>query len=172
MEWNGMEWDEMGWDGMRELSRLCNQPQLSTQINSLPQNPPRPILLHPILRHPILRRPILRHPILLHPMLHQVSGIDIFRIFDSLNYIDNLKFGIDSVVKAGGVAEATLCYTGDVADSNRSKYNLDYYLSLAEQLVAHGVHSLAVKDMAGLLKPRAATLLVSNPPHPPPHGQT
>ncbi|GAX77798.1 hypothetical protein CEUSTIGMA_g5241.t1 [Chlamydomonas eustigma] len=88
------------------------------------------------------------------------AGIDIFRVFDSLNYVDNLKFGIDSVVKAGGIAEATLCYTGDLMDPTRTKYNLDYYLTLADQLVDHGVHSLAIKDMAGLLKPQAATMLV------------
>jgi len=90
----------------------------------------------------------------------RLNGVDIFRVFDSLNYVDNLLFGIDSVRKAGGVIEATLCYTGDVSDPGRTKYNLDYYLELAEKLVAHGVHSLAIKDMAGLLKPRAATMLV------------
>lgn len=87
-------------------------------------------------------------------------GVDIFRIFDSLNYVDNLKFGMDAVRDAGGVVEATLCYTGDLSDPMRSKYSLDYYLDLAEQLVDHGCHALAIKDMAGLLKPRAATMLV------------
>jgi len=90
----------------------------------------------------------------------RLCGVDIFRVFDSLNYIDNLKFGVDSVRAAGGVAEATLCYTGDVADPSRTKYSLDYYVDLAEQLVEHGIHSLAIKDMAGLLKPKAATMLV------------
>ncbi|GBF90515.1 pyruvate carboxylase [Raphidocelis subcapitata] len=92
----------------------------------------------------------------------RVAGVDIFRVFDSLNYLDNLRFGIDAVRAAGGIAEGTICYTGDVTDPTRSKYNLDYYLDLAEALVEHGVHSLGIKDMAGLLKPRAATLLISS----------
>ncbi len=62
---------------------------------------------------------------------------------------------------AGGVAEATICYTGDLSDPSKTKYTLDYYLGLAEELVDHGVHTLAVKDMAGLLRPRAATTLIS-----------
>ena len=64
----------------------------------------------------------------------KLSGVDIFRVFDSLNYVDNLKFGIDSVRAAGGIAEATLCYTGDVSDPTRTKYSLDYYMKLAEEL--------------------------------------
>jgi pyruvate carboxylase len=87
-----------------------------------------------------------------------IEGIDIFRIFDSLNYIENLKFGIDAVKDAGGVVEATICYTGDIFDSE--KYSLDYYLDLATQLVDHGIDILAIKDMAGLLRPEAATALV------------
>lgn len=90
----------------------------------------------------------------------KLSGVDIFRIFDSLNYTDNLKFGIDSVMAAGGIAEGTICYTGDLTDPSRTRYTLDYYMDLAEQLVDHGVHSLGIKDMAGLMKPRAATELV------------
>jgi pyruvate carboxylase len=120
----------------------------------------------------------------------------------SLNYLDNLKFGIDAVRAAGGIAEGTICYTGDLTDPSRDKvgcrvgalsagpgraaacpndhdrtsypaprpppsptpqYTLDYYLDLAEQLVEHGVHSLGIKDMAGLLKPQAATTLVGGP---------
>jgi pyruvate carboxylase len=88
------------------------------------------------------------------------AGIDIFRVFDSLNDVDQLQFGMDAVRDAGGVVEATLCYTGDVSAANPGKYNLDYYLNLAEKLVDSGVHALAIKDMAGLLKPRAATMLV------------
>jgi len=88
------------------------------------------------------------------------TGMDVFRVFDSLNYIDNLKFGIDSVRRAGGVAEGTLCYTGDVLDPKQKIYTLEYYLELAREIVNHGAHSIAVKDMAGLLKPRAATLLI------------
>ena len=89
------------------------------------------------------------------------SGIDIFRVFDSLNDIDQLRFGMDAVRDAGGIVEGTLCYTGDVSHPGKTKYNLDYYLKLADQLVEHGTHTLAIKDMAGLLKPRAATMLVS-----------
>ncbi|GMH36667.1 hypothetical protein BSKO_04540 [Bryopsis sp. KO-2023] len=89
------------------------------------------------------------------------SGMDIFRIFDSLNYLENLKFGIDEVRAAGGVAEGTICYTGDVSSKDPGTYTLEYYLELAEALVEQGIHCLAVKDMAGLLRPRAATMLVS-----------
>jgi pyruvate carboxylase len=88
------------------------------------------------------------------------SGIDIFRVFDALNYIDNLKLGVEAAGAAGGFVEGTMSYTGDVADPSKTKYNLDYYLDLARQLVDMGSHSLAIKDMAGLLTPRAATLLV------------
>jgi len=88
------------------------------------------------------------------------AGIDIFRVFDSLNDIDQLKFGMDSVRAADGVIEGTICYTGDVTKKDATKYTLDYYVNLAEKLVEHGTHSIAIKDMAGLLKPRAATLLV------------
>ena len=87
-------------------------------------------------------------------------GIDVFRIFDCLNYIENLKLGIDAVGETGGVIEASICYTGDVTDPKRSKYNLDYYLKLADQLVALNIHVLNIKDMAGLLKPKAARKLV------------
>eukprot|EP00891_Asterochloris_glomerata_P005106 jgi/Astpho2/5106/fgenesh1_pm.00073_%23_5_t len=89
------------------------------------------------------------------------AGMDIFRVFDSLNYVDNILFGIDTVTKAGGVAEGTICYTGDITNPNRTKYTLDYYVDLAEKLVEHGIHVLGIKDMAGLLKPRAATMLIS-----------
>ena len=90
------------------------------------------------------------------------KGVDIFRVFDSLNYVENLELGIDAVRKAGGVAEAAICYTGDVSDTKRGgKYTLDYYLALANKLVTYGAHILAIKDMAGLLKPRAARILVS-----------
>ncbi|HET6585441.1 MAG TPA: pyruvate carboxylase, partial [Nannocystaceae bacterium] len=87
-------------------------------------------------------------------------GIDIFRIFDCLNYVENLALGIDAVGRAGGVVEAAICYTGDVSDPRRTKYSLQYYVDLAGRLVELGTHVLAIKDMAGLLKPRAATLLV------------
>lgn len=89
------------------------------------------------------------------------SGIDVFRVFDSLNYLENLKLGVEAAGAAGGVVEGTMSYTGDVADPQKGKYSLDYYLELARDLVDMGVHTLAIKDMAGLLTPRAATLLVS-----------
>jgi pyruvate carboxylase len=88
------------------------------------------------------------------------SGIDVFRVFDSLNYIDNLKLGVDAAGAAGAFVEGAMSYTGNVADSSKGKYTLDYYLNLAQELVDMGVHSLAIKDMAGLLTPRATTLLV------------
>lgn len=89
------------------------------------------------------------------------SGVDIFRVFDSLNYMENLKLGVDAAGAAGGFVEGAMSYTGDVADPSKGKYNLEYYLKLAEDLVDMGVHSLAIKDMAGLLTPRATKLLVS-----------
>ncbi|PAA48465.1 hypothetical protein BOX15_Mlig023017g1 [Macrostomum lignano] len=86
------------------------------------------------------------------------SGMDIFRVFDSLNYVPNMEVGMDAVRKAGGVVEAAVCYTGDVLNSK--KYNMDYYLKTADQLVESGTHILAVKDMAGLLKPAGARALI------------
>lgn len=88
------------------------------------------------------------------------NGLDIFRVFDSLNYIDNMKLGIDAAKKAGGVCEAVVCYSGDVADPKKTKYTLDYYMGFVDQLVAEGIHVLGIKDMAGLLKPHAATMLI------------
>ena len=79
----------------------------------------------------------------------QSSGIDIFRVFDSLNYVDNLKLGVDAAGSAGGFVEGAMSYTGNVADPTKGKYNLEYYLKLADELVDMGVHSLAIKDMAG-----------------------
>ncbi|CAG8543880.1 4955_t:CDS:10, partial [Cetraspora pellucida] len=89
-------------------------------------------------------------------------GVDIFRIFDSLNYIENMKLGIDAVRKAGGVVEAAICYTGDVSDPNKTKYNIDYYLNFTQELVNEGIHVLGIKDMAGLLKPEAAAILIGS----------
>ena len=88
------------------------------------------------------------------------KGVDVFRIFDCLNYLPNLELGIDAVGTAGGVIEAALCYTGDVSDPGRTKYSLQYYVDLAGQLQDRGVHVLGIKDMAGLLKPTAAKQLV------------
>jgi pyruvate carboxylase len=89
------------------------------------------------------------------------SGIDIFRVFDSLNYLENLKLGVDAAGNAGGFVEGTMSYTGDVSNPSKGKYNLEYYMNLARELVDMGVHSLAIKDMAGLLTPKATTLLVT-----------
>jgi pyruvate carboxylase len=89
-------------------------------------------------------------------------GMDVFRVFDSLNYIENLKLGIDAVGSAGGVVEASICYSGDLTDPKKTKFNLDYYMKLAQQLVKLNIHILNIKDMAGLLKPEAATLLIGS----------
>jgi len=88
------------------------------------------------------------------------SGVDIFRVFDSLNYIENMKLGVEAVGEAGGFIEAAICYTGDVAAPGDGLYNLEYYLDYARKLNELGVHSIAIKDMAGLLTPRGATILV------------
>ncbi|XP_064258314.1 LOW QUALITY PROTEIN: pyruvate carboxylase, mitochondrial [Passer domesticus] len=88
------------------------------------------------------------------------NGMDIFRVFDALNYVPNLLLGVEAAGNAGAVVEAALSYTGNVADPTRTKYSLDYYLGLARELVAAGTHVLCIKDMAGLLTPAAARLLV------------
>ena len=90
------------------------------------------------------------------------NGIDVFRIFDSLNWIEGMRKSIQVVrEQTGGLAEATICYTGDVLNSDKSnKFNLQYYLDLAKQLEDAGAHTLALKDMAGLLKPYAAEMLI------------
>ena len=89
------------------------------------------------------------------------NGIDVFRIFDSLNSLDNMKVAIDEVRNQGKVAEVALCYTGDILDPRRDKYNLAYYVNMGKELAAAGANILAIKDMAGLLKPQAAYNLVS-----------
>ncbi len=89
------------------------------------------------------------------------TGVDIFRIFDALNNVDSMRPAIDAVRATGStVAEVALCYTGDLSDPNETLYTLDYYLRLAEQIVAAGAHVLAIKDMAGLLRAPAAHTLV------------
>ncbi len=90
------------------------------------------------------------------------TGMDVFRIFDSVNYIENMKLGIDAVGTAGGIVEAAVCYTGDVSNPHRGQYDLEYYMNFVRQLTDLGIHVLAVKDMAGLLKPEAATLLIGS----------
>ncbi|KAI5866574.1 pyruvate carboxylase [Durotheca rogersii] len=87
------------------------------------------------------------------------NGVDIFRVFDALNDINQLEVGIKAVQKAGGVAEGTICYSGDMLNPKK-KYNLEYYLDLADKLVALDIDVLGIKDMAGVLKPRAATILI------------
>jgi pyruvate carboxylase len=89
------------------------------------------------------------------------TGVDIFRIFDALNDMEQMRPAIEAVLDAGAVAEGTLCYTGDLTDPAERIYTLDYYLRLAEALVDGGVYVLAVKDMAGLLRPPAARILVA-----------
>jgi pyruvate carboxylase len=88
------------------------------------------------------------------------AGMDIFRVFDSLNSIENMRVSLDAVLETGGVCEAAICYTGDILDGNRPKYSLKYYVALAKQLEKLGAHFLAIKDMAGLCKPYAAFELV------------
>lgn len=88
-------------------------------------------------------------------------GVDIFRIFDALNDIDQLEVGIKAVQKAGGVVEATVCYSGDMLNPQK-KYNLEYYMGLVEKIVKIGTHIIGIKDMAGVLKPKAATMLIGS----------
>jgi pyruvate carboxylase len=88
------------------------------------------------------------------------AGIDLFRIFDALNWVPNLKLAIESVRNSGKLCEAAICYTGDILDPKRPKYNLKYYVELAKELEKLGANLLAIKDMAGLCKPFAAKQLV------------
>jgi pyruvate carboxylase len=89
------------------------------------------------------------------------AGIDVFRIFDSLNWVKGMEVAIDAVRQSGKIAEAAICYTGDIDDPTRTKYDIEYYKHLAKELEASGAHILAIKDMAGLLKPQAAYRLIS-----------
>ncbi len=88
------------------------------------------------------------------------AGIDLFRIFDCLNWVENMRVSIDAVAAAGKLAEGAICYTGDILDPDRAKYSLAYYVGLAKELEAAGCHILGVKDMAGLLRPAAARVLI------------
>ncbi|MFM8802764.1 MAG: pyruvate carboxylase, partial [Planctomycetia bacterium] len=88
------------------------------------------------------------------------GGIDVFRVFDPLNWVPNMMVAMDAVIDSGAICEATICYTGDVLDPKRMKYSLDYYVKLAKELEKLGAHMLAIKDMAGLCKPFAAGRLV------------
>ena len=88
------------------------------------------------------------------------AGMDVFRIFDANNWVPNIRVGIEAVRATDAIAEAAICYTGDILDPRRDKYTLKYYVELAKELVELGTHFLAIKDMAGLLKPLAAKKLV------------
>lgn len=88
------------------------------------------------------------------------TGIDIFRVFDSLNWVENMRVAMDAVIETGRLCEGTVCYTGDLLDPARAKYDLKYYVGMAKELEAAGAHVLGLKDMAGLLKPAAARVLI------------
>jgi pyruvate carboxylase len=88
------------------------------------------------------------------------SGVDVFRVFDSLNWVENMRVAMDAVIAADKVCEGTICYTGDILNPDRAKYNLKYYVAMGQDLKAAGAHVLGLKDMAGLLKPASAAVLV------------
>ena len=87
------------------------------------------------------------------------GGVDLFRVFDCLNWVENMRIAMDAVGAEGKLIEAAMCYTGDILDPDRAKYNLNYYVGLAGEMERAGAHILAVKDMAGLLKPAGARVL-------------
>jgi len=89
------------------------------------------------------------------------TGIDVFRIFDSLNWLKGMEISIEEVIKSGKVAEACICYTGDILNDKKDKYNLDYYIKLAKEIEKTGAHILGIKDMSALLKPHAAFKLIN-----------
>ncbi|MCB2361398.1 pyruvate carboxylase [Clostridium estertheticum] len=89
------------------------------------------------------------------------SGVDVFRIFDSLNWLKGMETSIDEVLKSDKVAEACICYTGDILNDKKNKYNLDYYIKLAKEIEKTGAHILGIKDMSALLKPHAAFKLIN-----------
>ena len=88
------------------------------------------------------------------------TGVDVFRVFDSLNWVENMRVAMDAVVASGKVCEGSICYTGDILNPDRAKYDLKYYVGMARDLEAAGAHVLGLKDMAGLLKPAAARVLI------------
>ena len=88
------------------------------------------------------------------------TGVDVFRVFDSLNWVENMRVAMDAVVEANKVCEGTICYTGDLLNPDRAKYDLNYYVTMGKDLKAAGAHVLGLKDMAGLLKPAAARALI------------
>ncbi len=87
------------------------------------------------------------------------TGVDVFRVFDSLNWVENMRVAMDAVIESGKVCEGTICYTGDILDPDRAKYDLKYYVEMGKALRDAGAHVLGVKDMAGLMKPAAAHAL-------------
>ena len=89
------------------------------------------------------------------------SGIDVFRIFDSLNWIEGMSVALDETLNQGKLAEACICYTGDILDEKRDKYSLKYYVDMAKELEKRGTHILGIKDMSGLIKPMAAQKLIT-----------
>ncbi|MDH3353901.1 MAG: pyruvate carboxylase, partial [Chromatiales bacterium] len=89
------------------------------------------------------------------------GGIDLFRVFDALNWVPNMRVAMEAVLEAGALCEASICYSGDLLNPERTKYDLKYYIDLAKELESMGAHILAIKDMAGLCKPEAARLLVT-----------
>jgi pyruvate carboxylase len=90
------------------------------------------------------------------------TGIDVFRVFDSLNWVENMRVAMDAVVEQNRVCEAAICYTGDILNPDRAKYDLKYYVQMGKDLKAAGAHVLGLKDMAGLLKPAAARVLIKS----------
>ncbi|WP_179404436.1 pyruvate carboxylase [Burkholderia guangdongensis] len=88
------------------------------------------------------------------------AGVDLFRVFDSLNWVSNMRVAIDAVRESGALCEGAICYTGDLFDPSRAKYDLKYYVGIARELQRAGVHVLGIKDMAGICRPRAAAALV------------
>ena len=88
------------------------------------------------------------------------TGVDVFRVFDSLNWVENMRVAMDAVLDSGKICEGSICYTGDILDPDRAKYDLKYYVGMARELQDAGAHVLGLKDMAGLLKPASASVLV------------
>jgi len=88
------------------------------------------------------------------------TGVDVFRVFDSLNWVENMRLAMDAVLETGRICEGAICYTGDVLDPDRAKYDLKYYVAMGQKLRDAGAHILGLKDMAGLLKPAAARVLI------------
>ncbi|MEM6408474.1 MAG: pyruvate carboxylase, partial [Pseudomonadota bacterium] len=88
------------------------------------------------------------------------TGVDVFRVFDSLNWVENMRVAMDAVIESGKICEGTICYTGDLLNPERSKYDLKYYVDMGREMKAAGAHILGLKDMAGLMKPASASILV------------